>query len=222
MAYSGNFETRVLKKAGCCLKCYIESIVTLNTQTMALKKKAVIFFSLYAALMTTCFGQQQSLTPAIERLFNKIESDILITAEAMPEGKFNFTPEGLKIEGSDFKGVRTFAGQILHLATDNIFMWSAITGDSVRADIEDVNGPKTLKTKQEIIDYLKSSFAIGRTAIATVTNQNAMDEIDYMWRKLPRLDLVFYALTHANEHYGQMVVYVRMCGVKPPPTVKQK
>ena len=188
---------------------------------MTFHKKLICILVFNVALMTTCFGQQ-SLKPAVERLFNKIESDILTTAEAMPEDKFNFTPEKLKIKNSDFKGVRTFAGQILHLATDNIFMWSAITGDSVRADIEDVNGPKTLKTKKEIIDYLKSSFAIGRKAISTLTNQNAMDEIDYMWNKLPRLDLTFYALTHSYEHYGQMVVYLRMCGIKPPPTVIKK
>ncbi len=131
---------------------------------MTFHKKLICIFIFNVVLINTSFGQQ-SLTPAIERLFNKIESDILTTAEAMPEDKFNFTPESLDIKNSNFKSVRTFAGQILHLATDNIFMWSAITGDSVRADIEDVNGPKTLKTKKEIIEYLKSSFAIGRKAI---------------------------------------------------------
>lgn len=120
------------------------------------------------------------------------------------------------------KELELLQDKILHLATDNIFMWSAVTGDSIRADIEDVNGPKTLKTKIEIIDYLKSSFAIGRKAISTLTNENAMDEIDYMWDKLPRLDLIFYALTHSNEHYGQMVVYLRLCGITPPATIKSK
>jgi len=188
---------------------------------MTFQKSLICIFIFNVALITTCYGQQ-SLASAIERQFNKIESDILTTAEAMPEDKFNFTPESLNIKNSNFKGVRTFAGQIMHLATDNIFIWSAITGDSVRADIEDVNGPKTIKTKKEVIDYLKNSFAIGHKAISTLTNQNAMDMIDYMWRKLPRLDLAFYALTHANEHYGQMVVYLRMCGITPPATVNQK
>ena len=140
----------------------------------------------------------------------------------MPEKKFNFTPESLNIKNSNLKGVRTFAGQIMHLATDNILIWSAVTGDAVRSDIEDVNGPKSIKTKKDVIDYLKTSFAIGRKAIATLTNQNAMDMIDFRWRKLPRLDLAFYALTHANEHYGQMAIYLRMCGVIPPPTLNEK
>jgi uncharacterized damage-inducible protein DinB len=183
--------------------------------------KSISFFIIYLAFITTCVAQQP-ITPAIERQFNKIESDILTTAEAMPEDKFNFTPENLHIEVSNFKGVRTFAGQIMHLATDNILIWSAITGDSVRADIEDVNGPKTIKTKKDIIEYLKSSFAIGRKAISTLTNQNAMDMIDFRGRKLPKLDLAFYALTHANEHYGQMVIYLRMCGFIPPATIYEK
>ena len=165
---------------------------------------------------------QQPLTAGVERLFNKIESDILTAAEAMPEDKFNFSPESLAIKNSDFKGVRTFGGQIMHIATDNILIWSAVTGDSVRADITDVNGPKTITTKQDILGYLKGSFAIGRKAISTLTNQNAMDMIQYRWRKLPRLDLAFYALTHANEHYGQMALYLRMCGIIPPATLVDK
>lgn len=181
----------------------------------------IIFFSFYCIIATTCLGQQ-SLSSAVERQFNKIEKDILTTAEAMPESKYNFTPEKLNIQNSDFKGVRTFAGQIMHLATDNILIWSAITGDSIRADIEDVNGPKNIKTKKDIIEYLKGSFSTGRKAISTLTNQNAMDMIDFRWRKLPRLDLAFYALTHANEHYGQMALYLRMCGMVPPATMNDK
>ncbi|MBO9728674.1 MAG: DinB family protein [Chitinophaga sp.] len=183
--------------------------------------KEIIIFSFCCILTTTCWGQQ-SLSPAIERLFNKIEKDILTTAEAMPESRYNFTPEKLDIKDSDFKGARTFAGQIMHLATDNILIWSAITGDSVRADIEDVNGPKSIKTKKDIIEYLKFSFMTGRKAISTLTSQNAMDMVDFRWRKLPKLDLAFYALTHANEHYGQMAIYLRMCGIIPPPTINDK
>jgi len=180
-----------------------------------------LLFSL--TLLPVCQAQQAvSLLPAVERQFNKIEGDILSSAEAMPEDRYYFTPDSLYIGKSNFTGARTFAGQIMHLATDNILIWSAITGDSVRADIEDVNGPRNIKAKAAIIQYLKTSFVIGRKAIASLSNQNAMDMIAFRWRKLPRLDLAFYALTHANEHYGQMALYLRMCGIVPPPTVNEK
>ena len=186
---------------------------------MTFHKPLITFLAFYFAFAGICAGQEPvSLLPAIERQFNKIESDILSSAEAMPEDKFYFTPESLHIKNSNFKGVRTFAGQIMHLATDNILIWSAITGDSVRADIKDVNGPPGIKTKKDIIEYLKNSFAIGRNAISSLTGKNAMDMIEFRGRKLTKLDLAFYALTHANEHYGQMVVYLRMCGIIPPPS----
>ncbi len=152
----------------------------------------------------------------------KLKSDIVTSGAAMPEDKFYFTPESLHLKNSDFKGVRTFAGQIMHLATDNILIWSSSAGDSVRADITDVNGPKSIKTKADILKYLKGSFDLGRKAISMVTEKNAMDMIEFRGRNLPRLDLAFYALTHANEHYGQMVVYLRMCGIIPPPTVNER
>jgi hypothetical protein len=176
---------------------------------------------LFICIIISIACAAQSITPAIDRLFNKIEGDIMSSAQAMPEDKFNFTPESLNIKNSDFKGVRTFAGQIMHLATDNILIWSAINGDSVRADIEDVNGPKNIKTKKEVIDYMKYSFAIGRKAISGLTTANAMDLVEFRGRKLSKLDLAFYGLTHSNEHYGQMALYLRFCGIIPPPTVNQ-
>jgi len=183
--------------------------------------KFISFFAFCFVFATSSLGQQ-ALTPAVERLFNKVEGDILASAEAMPEDKFSFTPENLSLKNSDFKGVRSFAGQILHLATDNILIWSAVTGDSVRTDIKDVNGPQSIQKKEDVIAYLKSSFAEGRKAIATLTDKNAMEMIQFRWRKLPRLDLLFYALVHANEHYGQIALYLRMCGIVPPPTLSDR
>jgi hypothetical protein len=51
-----------------------------------------------------------TLAASIDRQVSGIEKLILDVAEAMPEEKFNFTPESLKISGSDYKGVFTFAG----------------------------------------------------------------------------------------------------------------
>jgi uncharacterized damage-inducible protein DinB len=187
------------------------------------KKTIIVSFIACFAFITICTGQQPpAFSTAVERQFKKIESDIITSAEAMPESKFYFTPGDLHIKNAEFNGVRTFAGQIMHLATDNILIWSAVTGDSVRSDIEDVNGPKNIRSKTEIIKYLKSSFDLGRKAMSMLTRQNAMDMIEFRGRNLPRLDLVFYALTHANEHYGQMAIYLRMCGIIPPPTLADR
>jgi len=113
------------------------------------KKYFVIAIISCFVFINVCVGQQSpAFSSAVERLFNKIESDILSSAEAMPENKSNFTPESLHIKSSEFKGVRSFAGQIKHLATDNFHIWSPLTGDALRADITNVNGPATIKKNQ--------------------------------------------------------------------------
>src|SRR5215831_11570741 len=176
-------------------------------------------FILLVVILITAFKSKTpavSLSLANERQFNNIENNIVQTAEAMPEDKFYFTPESLNIQGSELKGVRTFAGQIKHLATDNFHIWSPLTGEPLPHGIKDIEGPAEIKTKADIIKYLKESFELGHRAIATLTDQNAMEMIQFRGRNLPRLDLAFYALTHSNEHYGQMVVYLRMCGIIPP------
>jgi uncharacterized damage-inducible protein DinB len=170
------------------------------------------------AIGLVAYGQQPSLTVAVacERQLKSIEKNIVDAAEAMPERKFNLTPEILNIKGSDFKGVRTFAGQIRHLAADNYAIWSPLTGEAMPAGIKDVNGPVELQSKDELIKFLKDSFALGHRAIATLTSKNATEMLTFRGSKLPRLDLAFYALTHANDHYGQMVMYLRMAGIVPP------
>lgn len=168
-------------------------------------------------LMSSMYSRSQApMTAGAERLLNYIEQHITEVAEAMPEDRFDFTPDSLHIPGSEFKNVRSFAGQIKHLATDNFFIWSAITGDEIPPGVEDVNGPANLKTKASILAYLKQSFAVGHKAIKTLKTSNAMDMIPFRGNQLPRVDLAFYALTHANEHYGQLVIYLRMCGIIPP------
>lgn len=151
--------------------------------------KAILFsFGLLSSIYCRC---QTSMSAGADRLLNYIEQHITEVAEAMPENRFDFTPDSLNIPGSQFEGVRSFAGQIKHIATDNFFIWTAITGDSVPPGIEDVNGPANLKTKAAILDYLKQSFAAGHKAIATLTTNNAMDMIPFREINYPAWILLF-------------------------------
>jgi hypothetical protein len=135
-------------------------------------------------------------------------------AEAMPEDKFNFSPESLNILSSDYKGARTFAVQVKHVASSNYFLWSPLTGDKVPESIKDGNGPEDLKTKADIIKFLKDSFALGHKAAATLTTQNMLEPVEHS--KSSRLHLATFGVAHAYDHYGQMVEYLRMNGIVPP------
>ncbi len=159
-------------------------------------------------------SSQPSLASAVDREISAVEKQILEAAEAMPEAKFNFSPETLNIPGDDYKGVRSFAVQVRHIASSNYFLWSPLTGDPVPASIKDGNGPADVKTKAEILKFLRDSFALGHKAAATLTPQNMLEPP--AGTKSTRLHLAEFAVAHAYNHYGQMVEYLRMNGIVPP------
>ncbi|MGB6876992.1 MAG: DinB family protein [Candidatus Acidiferrales bacterium] len=145
-----------------------------------------------------------------------VEHELLPAAEAMPEDKYSFAPTN-----GEYKGVRTFAQEVKHVATVNLAFFSAILGQAPPPGVsanEQMNGPDDIQTKEQIVKYLKDSFALGHKAFATLTARNAVTPL----AKPPmsflntRLALASFSCTHAFDHYGQMVEYLRMNGIVPP------
>jgi len=173
------------------------------------------------AAKSTATPQSQSaptVASIVDHQISTIEKEVVEAAEAMPENKFNFSPEGLNLQGSDYKGVRSFALQVKHVAASNYILWSALTGDKFPHDYLGGNGPEALKTKAEIIKFLKDSFAQGHKAAATLTTENMLQTPE--GRTSSRLHLATFAVAHAFDHYGQMVEYLRMNGIVPPASRK--
>ncbi len=80
------------------------------------------------------------------------------------------------------------------------------------------NGPEDLKTKADILNFLKDSFALGHKAAATLTPQNMLQPAEHS--KSSRLHLATFAVAHAYDHYGQMVEYLRMKAASQPGKVR--
>ena len=167
-----------------------------------------------AAVSAPQAQQPPTLASNVDREVGAIEKQVVEAAEAMPEDKFNFSPESLHISGSDYKGVRTFAVQVKHIAASNYFIWSPLTGDKLPEGLKDGNGPENLKTKADILQFLKDSFALGHKAAATLTAENMLQPPGS--GRSSRLHLAEFGVAHAFNHYGQMVEYLRMNGVVPP------
>ncbi|HEX6502133.1 MAG TPA: DinB family protein [Terriglobales bacterium] len=155
-----------------------------------------------------------TIVSTVDREITGAEKLLIEAAEAMPEDKFNFSPESLNIPGNNYKGVRTFALEVKHVAASNYALLSSLTGDKFPKDFMGGNGPENLKTKAEIINFLKDSFALGHKAAATLTTDNMLQPPP--GGKSPRLYLANFAVAHAFDHYGQMVEYLRMNGIVPP------
>jgi len=149
-----------------------------------------------------------------------MEKQLVPAAEAMPAEKYSFVPNG-----EEFNGSRTFALEVRHVAAANFALFSEILGQAPPAGVSfsgATNGPVELQTKEQIVQFLKDSFALAHKAISTITEKNALTPIEDP--NLPfsqpyfrsRLALASFACTHAADHYGQMVVYLRMNGITPP------
>ena len=166
------------------------------------------------ASQTSAAQPPPTVASTVDRQVSMIEKEVVEAAEAMPEEKFNFSPESLSIAGDDYKGVRSFAVQVKHIASSNYFLWSPVTGEKLPEGLKDGNGPEDLKSKADIIKFLKDSFALGHRAAGSLTAQNMLEIPEHS--KSPRLYLATFGVAHAFDHYGQMVEYLRMNGIVPP------
>jgi hypothetical protein len=142
------------------------------------------------------------------------EKQMIAVIQAMPAVKYSFAPT----EG-EFHHVRTFGDQAKHLAAFNYIAAAAMMGQAPPPDAGDEQGPDTVRTKDQIIAYVKGSYdALHRAA-------NMIDDGNEMIKGTPqsplinnatRLGLAEEALIHAMDHYGQMIEYLRMNNVVPP------
>jgi hypothetical protein len=165
-----------------------------------------------AALPRPAIAQQRPTAASVlDAQFTQAEKDFLSAAEAMPEDKYAFAPTN-----GEFKGVRTFAQQVKHVAVYNYRSFQAMLGLAITKDGD--NGPDAATTKAEILKYLRDSFALGHKAIAAIRPDTLLSEV----KNTPeagydtQLALATFVCWHAYDHYGQMVEYLRMNRIVPP------
>ena len=158
---------------------------------------------------------------AFDSQLSVIEGEMMGAVKAMPADKFDFAPsQAIFAPGqkTEFATVRTFAQQATHVAEANYFFYNIVSG--LQPDV-DPRGILKLTKKEDVVAALAGSFAFAHKAIATLTPANAFEVI-----KSPepgfqtRATLAAFGIAHANDHYGQMVEYLRMNGIVPPASAK--
>lgn len=179
--------------------------------------RAALRLSAMAVLVAALCGAQTSAPPVskvFEQQLTALEREFVALADAMPADKFNFAPTD-----GEFKGVRTYGQQASHTAAVLYAVSAAVLGEKNPTEMgQNENGPAALKTKDDIMKYLKDAFAYAHKAMAALSEQNLTEPVaaPFGSRKVPRLSMANLALWHSFDHYGQMVVYARMNGIIPP------
>jgi hypothetical protein len=151
---------------------------------------------------------QSPMAKVFDGQIKMIESEVTALAEAMPAAQYGFAPTK-----GEFKGVRTFGEQAKHIAETNYAVASAILGEK-----PDAPDAKSLKSKDEIVAYLKGSLVFAHKAVGSITDANAFEPVQspFGQGKTTRAYLGSVFAWHSFDHYGQMVVYARMNDVIPP------
>ena len=179
-----------------------------------------ILLCLLFVLASHVAGAQTRLTvnQALDFWISVTEKSVVDAAEAMPEDKYSFAP-GAGI--GEFSGVRTFGQQIKHLAANNYRMAAYILNQTPTPDQESEIGPENIQSKAQIMDYARGSFAALHRAMAAINEGNMLEPMAIPPpRQKTRLQLAVDVVAHSNDHFGQMVEYLRMNGIIPPSSRK--
>ena len=188
-----------------------------------MRNTLIIFAGLLLVLPAFCQSgaakeEQRTVTSLLDRNIANMEQEFTSAAEAMPENKFGFAPTS-----GEFKGARTFAQQIKHVAAVNYELGAALLEQKSPVDINDESGPSSLTSKADILKYLKDSFAYVHKALATINENNLTSTVRSPFGEgwVSRLGLAMAVASHGYDHYGQMAVYLRMNGIIPPASRRQ-
>jgi uncharacterized damage-inducible protein DinB len=182
------------------------------------KLSCLVFCLLALAAVATAQAKKpkdehRTVAQVLDHSVTNVEHEFVSAADAMPEDKFGFAPSN-----GEFKGVRTFAEQVKHVAAVNYIFGAAMLSEKAPVDVGDESGPAAMKGKAEIISYLKDSFAYVHKAIESINEKNLVQPVKSPFGEgsVTRLGLATSVSAHCFDHYGQMVVYLRMNGIVPP------
>lgn len=174
---------------------------------------AVLLAALAAPPAAAAQERVDPMAATVVQWFTMIERSFVSLADAMPADRWTFAPKD-----GEFKGVRTFGEQVKHVACANYGFFTQVEHKEPPANCE-AGGPSPAKTKAELMQYLRESFGYAGQVMRRLTPANAMDPVEGPYGgKTTRLGVSTLAIWHATDHYGQLVVYLRMNGIVPPAT----
>ena len=183
-----------IRHAGSVLACFVLAFASTVAHSQA------------AAPAKPAVGTVMTPAATYGKLLSMLEKEFVDAVEAMPEDKFNFAPST-----GEFKGVRSFGAQVKHVASAN---WFFFGGPDMTEEKDKAKGDaiEKLTTKAEIVQALKDSLAQAHTYVDGITAGNAF----VMTEHGTRGGMASFGIAHMMDHYGQLVVYLRMNGIVPP------
>lgn len=189
--------TGVLCASGLVIALLLSCVEIVGAQGTAMRKKAPAGIAADLLVQWNYTGKQ-----------------LINMAADFPENKFDYKATAAQ---------RTFAEQLLHAAGANYIFIDAALGTKPPRDVE--NPPaKMYARRAQLVDYIKKSYADGAAAIRHLGDKGLVEQTKAPFgnETETRAALFAEAMEHANDHYGQCVVYYRLNGLVPPESRPQK
>jgi len=192
-----------------------------SSQSGNTRRRLIAALAVLALLTCPARGAAQEridpMAATVAQWFTMIEQSFVGLADAMPADSYGFKPTN-----GAFKDVRTFGEQVKHVACGNFAFFNEIEKKEPPPECA-AGGPGPARTKAEIMTYLRESFAYAQGVLRTMTPANALEPAGGPYGGAStRLGLTTLAVWHASDHYGQLVVYLRMNGIVPPASQPQR
>ena len=149
-----------------------------------------------------------SAKPASPDAFQKmaygfVKANLLGSAEKMPEENYSFKPA---------ESVRSFGQIVGHVADSQYYFCSVVLGEKNPALMIE----KTKTSKADLIAALKGAFAYCDKAYDGMTDASASETVKLFRSDMPKRDALTANTMHGVEHYGNLIVYLRMKNIVPP------
>jgi len=163
-----------------------------------------------AASVNALAQQAQATTPPqnanpmsteLKQMYNGIKNNLTKMADKMPEENYGFKATA---------DIRSFGQLVAHVADAQAGTCSAVNGEQKSINA----GSKT--TKADLVAALKESFAICDKAFESLTDAKAGEMVTFRQRQRSKLGALAGMVSHSNEEYGYMAVYMRLKGIVPP------
>lgn len=168
-----------------------------------------VMLSVWACCVASALLAQSAnpLTDAVKARYRGIRQNLIETADLMPADSYSFklTP-----------AQRTFAEWIEHVAMGNYNFCSTIKGEKS----PDMHALHAMTGKVELSKALRDSFAYCDDALKEMTDQKALSENTVDGKKSYPVQGMISLVSSDNEHYGNLVGYMRSKGLTPPSTAR--
>jgi uncharacterized damage-inducible protein DinB len=153
-------------------------------------------------------GQGNPLASEVQGSYARLKPNILKAADKMPPDNYSFKPT---------PDIRTFARVVNHVTEAQLHICGA-TNNADPSALPKV--PPETADKAVIVEALKASFAECDKAYAALTDANMTEMLQAGPAKRSRLGLLWGNVSHDNEQYATLSLYLRLKGLVPPSSEK--